>query len=59
MDPEIASAVEDRGADEFRRRVRYGSFAALSNGEAFLVGAVEEQYPLDSIARPVLNAAMR
>lgn len=27
--------------------------------EAFLVGAVEEQYALDSIARPVLNAAMR
>ena len=27
--------------------------------EAFLVGAVEEQYALDSIARPVLNAAFR
>lgn len=27
--------------------------------EAFLVGAVEEQYALDSIARPVLNAALR
>lgn len=27
--------------------------------EAFLVGAVEEQYALDSIARPVLNAATR
>lgn len=27
--------------------------------EAFLVGAVEEQYPLDTIARHVLNAASR